>query len=215
MSKSKENKGDEKLIRKKEWVSSKGLHGSDELILNHPIMIKAQERIFQDFTPKNNIAFVSLCTSTRPYSKSRKWKKFIDEFSNVDFIISSNGGVVPIEYENSYPYLTYDAHGQKAYDDLYRIYTTRNLIRFFILKKYQYIIFNFRPTLRNNQAGKFSGQYLKRMKHIRDYVVAPSQTVYKRAAQDGFQRLGLSMFPDLHPIILGDLHAYIKKFSGG
>ena len=174
----KENKGDERLLKKSEWVAPEQIHGTDETILNSPVMVKAQERILEDFTPKNSIALVSLCTTTRPYSKSRKWKKFKSEF-DVDLIISSNGGVIPIEYENCYPFLNYDAHGEDHYDDLYRLYITRNLVRFFCLKKYKYIIFNFRPTLRNQKSGKFAGQYLKKMGHIKDFTVAPNERIYK------------------------------------
>jgi len=213
MNKQKENKGDQKLFKQKEWIDNKELHGNDELILNHSIMVKAQERILDNFKPKNRVAFVSLCTSTRPYSKSRKWKKFITEFKNVDYIISSNAGVIPLEYENSYPYPIYDAHGEKEYDDMYIIYTTRNLMRFFIIKSYEYVVFNFRPTLRNSKAGKFAGKYLKEKKHIKDYVVAPNDFIYSKAHKSGFDKIGLRMFPDLHPIILTDLHYYINKFN--
>jgi len=174
-------------------------------------MIKAQERILEKFKPKNKIAFVSLCTSTRPYSKSRKWKQFKNSFKNVDFIISSNGGVIPIEYEDAYPYMTYDAHGQKQYDELYIIYTSRNLIRFFTLKKYNYVMFNFRPTLRNHKAGKLAGKYLKNKKHIKNYYICPDLNIYEMARKDGFSKLGLSMYPDIHPIILNDMKDKIER----
>jgi predicted RNA-binding protein len=191
----------------------KKIVGNDELILNHPIMIQAQEKILEDFIPKNKIAFVSLCTATRPYSSSRKWKKFIQEFKDVDFIICSNAGIIPIEYETDYPFLSYDAHGEKKYDEMYIVYTTRSLMRFFMMKKYRYIVFNFRPTLRNNKSGHFAGKYLKKRKYIEDYIVTPTEAVYKEAQKDGFAKYGYSMYPDLHPIVLNSLHFYINKYK--
>jgi len=210
----KTNTGKDNLIPMDQWVNAGDLHGNDELILNHPVMIQAQEEILKQFKPKNSIAFVSLCSATRPYSRSKKWKMFINEFSDVDFIIQSNGGVVPLEYELSYPYLTYDAHGTKEFDELYIIYGMRNLTRFFILKKYRYVLFNFRPTLRNIEIGKFVGSYLLDKGHIEDYVIAPNDEVYREAQSQGFQKLGLSMFPDIHPVVIDDLHNKLNDFRG-
>jgi hypothetical protein len=209
----KHNSGDEKLIPMLEWGVPADIQGSDEIVLNSPIMIKAQEKIIELFKPKSNTAFVSLCTSTRPYSSGRKWNKFIKEFNDVDFIISSNGGVIPIEYENSYPYLTYDAHGTIEYDEVYKLYTTRNLIRFFILKKYENIVFNFRPNLRNSKSAKIAGDYLFEKGHIKSYCIIPNIDLYNEAQNDGFTKLGLSMYPDLHPIILTKLKESVIKYT--
>jgi len=203
------NRGDERLLTKSEWVDESAIHGNDELVLNAPVMVKAQERILEQFTPTNSIALVSLCTSTRPYSKSPKWKTFLGVFSGVDFIVSSNGGVVPLEYEGSYPYMTYDAHGQKQFDELYIVYTIRNLIRFFISKRYDFIVFNFRPTLRNKKAGLLAGRYLKRHNHINDYAVLPSLGVYEAAE---FQTMRSKLFPDIHPAVLDEIKRQIEVY---
>lgn len=207
------NNGKDDLIPKDKWVDASDLHGDDELILNHPIMIEAQEKIIQKYNPKSKIALVSLCSATRPYSKSRKWKVFIEKFKNTELIICSNGGVIPIEYENQYPYLTYDAHGDKKFDDLYTIYTVRNIIRFFVLVKFDYIIFNFRPTLRNKKAGVLAGRYLKSKGHIKDFVICPNDYEYKQAQKDGFAAKGLSMYPDIHPFIIKALENNVKRFT--
>jgi len=97
----KTNRGDERLICRDEWVVAESIQGSPELIFNSPVMNKAQELILDQFTPTHPIAFVSVCTSSRPYSKSPKWKTFKNELSDVDLIVCSNGGIIPLEYENS------------------------------------------------------------------------------------------------------------------
>lgn len=207
----KTNVGDEKLLRKSEWVSEELIQGNDELVLNASIINKAQERILDQYKPTNNIALVSLCTATRPYSKSQKWKKFLQEIKGVDFIISSNGGVIPIQYESSYPYMTYDAHGESKFDELYQIYTIRNLIRFFILKRYDHIVFNFRPTLRNRKSGVLAGRYLQQRGYIKSYKVCPSRDIYAKAAKSFTYRYQL--FPDIHPVILNDMKDTVLKLQ--
>jgi len=207
----KKNIGKETLLAKKDWGVEGSETGNDENVLVSQIMNKAQERILDIYKPVNKIAFVSLCTSTRPYSKGRKWKKFKECFKDVDLIINSNGGVIPICYDDCYPYMTYDAHGEKKFDDLYVIFSTRALIRFFILKKYDYILFNFRPTLRNVKAGKLAGKYLKSKGHIKGYSIIPDLTLYSKIKKDGF-RSG-KMFPDLDPLVLEAMRNKIDYFN--
>jgi hypothetical protein len=208
------NQGDEELIKKEDWVPEEDISGDLEKILVSQIMNKAQERILDIYKPKNNIAFISLCTATRPYSTGRKWAYFMNEFDNVDFIVSSGSGIiVPIEYDTSYPFMTYDAtHNQKEYDSLYNIFLMQKLVRFFTLKRYEYILFNYRPTLPELKVMIKVGNYLKARGHIKDYVIAPDDRTYKLAQLDGFADLGLSMYPDLHPIVIRDLHKKIDIF---
>ena len=215
---SKGNSGDERLLSRDEWGEAQDIQGSSELILNSPIINKAQERILDQFTPKHPIAFVSPCTSTRPYTKSWKWKIFKKELTGVDFIVSSNAGIIPLEYEDSYPYLTYDARHDPMFDDLYLIYTMRSLIRFFTLKHYEYVVFNFRPSphvMRRRKSGVVAGRYLKEHHHIQDYAVCPSKPVLKNALKAISGRKGFydRMYPDVHPLVLDDMKDIIEKFK--
>ena len=96
--KEKVNKGSTLLIPKKEWVPEKEIQGNDEMVLTHPVMKKAFNKILQLHEMKHNIAFVSLCTSTRPYSKSLKWKNFKERYGDyADMIIS---GIVELISHN-------------------------------------------------------------------------------------------------------------------
>ena len=196
------NKGLETLIPRNEWVPEKEIQGTDEMVLNHPMMEKAFRRIVELFKPKHEIALVSLCTSTRPYSNSRKWKTFKNMFSNkVDLIICSNGGIIPIEFENCYPYLTYDAHGNKKYDEMYIKKIYERLCIFFERHKYKKIIFNFRPNLRNRiSALKFIDNYND--SNTKFYVL-PSEEAYNKNKEEGY-KLGM-YFPDLYPNVLKEI----------
>lgn len=214
MSKSKKkNTGGELLIRKDKWVNESEIQGNDEKVLTSATMIEAQEQIIKNFKPSSKIAFVSLCTSTRPYSKSRKWKHFIENIKSVDFIVCSNGGIIPMEYESQYPYMTYDAHGEKKFNKIYQIFIARNLIRFFTKIKYDYIVFNFSFKQRNKTASIWASQYLKSHGHIKDYSFAPSDEVYKKAQQEGFSKKGYSMYPDIYPTIFKDIKRQVQLFK--
>jgi len=86
----------------------------DETVLNNPIYDKAFKKILQLHQPKNKTAFLSLCTGKRPYYKSAKWKKYKLLFNGVDFIVTSNGGLIPEKFWHEYIYLIYDAPGRET-----------------------------------------------------------------------------------------------------
>lgn len=208
--KKKVNQGRDFLIPKEEWVDESEIQGTDEMVLNHPMMERAFNRIVETFTPHHKIALVSLCTATRPYSKSRKWKKFIEKFSdNADMIICSNGGIIPIEYEDCYPYLTYDAHGMARYDKMYIQKIYERLMIFFTKHHYDVIVFNFRPSLRNRKSAlKFVEDY-KGDSQI--YILPTEETwnaVLEKWRKSDFK--GGHYFPDLEPEILKELEEVIN-----
>lgn len=213
------NTGDEKLFSRNEWIEEQAIQGSAELIFNSPLMNTAQERILDQFTPKHPIAFISWCTSIRPYSKSPKWKTFQKELTGVDFLVASNAGMIPIEYENSYPYMTYDAHHEQEFDEFFIIYMTRYFIRFFTLKHYEYLVINSSPSQRNRKRKPsiLAGRYLKQHQHIKDYAIVPSSEVYARVLFNNSQQVPKvifnSMFPDIQPPALDDIKDTIEKFK--
>lgn len=208
----KTNRGDERLLCRDEWVEAQEIQGSPELIFNSPVLNKAQERILDQFTPSHPIAFVSVCTSSRPYSKSPKWKTFKNELLDVDLIVSSNGGIIPMEYESSYPYMTYDAFHQREFDQLFMLYMTRYFIRFFTLKRYDYLVLNSGPTKSHpyrRKSALLAARYLKAHHHIKDFAVCPSLDVYKNAV---FRTMRDKLFPDIHPSVLDEIKQQIEAY---
>jgi len=206
------NEGDERLFSREEWIEEQEIQGSPELVFNSPLMNNAQERILEQFTPRHPIALVSWCTTSRPYTKSPKWKTFIKELSGVDFLVASNAGIIPLEYEGAYPYLTYDAHHEREFDELFLIYMTRFFIRFFTLKQYDYVIINSSPNQRQRKrkASLMAGRWLKKRNHIRDFEVCPSPEVYGRAK---FNTMFNQMFPDIEATVLGDMKTKIAVYQ--
>lgn len=203
------NKGLPLLIPEEEWVPEEEIQGNELKVLQHPMVQKAFLKILNLHKPKHDIAFVSLCTSTRPYSNSPKWKKFKELFGDrCDLIISSNGGIIPIEFEECYPYLTYDAHGNSKYDDIYNQILFNRLVLFFRKFPYKHIIFNFRPTLRNRKAAlKFRQEYFKS-----NIYILPSPETYEKARQNKFKPRG-SYFPDLSYEVLKELENAVSYCS--
>lgn len=203
----KRNAGSDLLIPHDRWVPESEIQGTDEMVLFHPIMQEAYKRILSLHRPKHDTALVSLCTSTRPYSKSPKWKEFKKEFGDsADLIICSNGGIIPIEFESCYPYLTYDAHGQKKYDKIYCQVVYKRLMEFFGKHRYKKIVFNFRPKLRNRASAlKFAQDY----RGDAEIYILPSVRAYQSAQSRGFPKG--RMFPDLDPAVMAELKAAINK----
>ena len=187
------SQGEETLIPKSEWVDKKEIQGTDAMVLQHPMMNRAFEKILDLHKPKHDIALVSLCTSTRPYSKSIKWKTYKQKYGNYcDCIIASNGGIIPMEFENCYPYLTYDAHGQAKYDNLYNSYLLKRFKLFFNKFPYKYIVFNFRHNLRNvKPALKFKKEY----KQGKCFIV-PTKKAYELDRKNNFKPYS-RYYPDL------------------
>lgn len=199
------NQGSDLLIPHEQWVSEDAIQGDEIKTLHSPIVEKAFQRILELHKPKHRVALVSLCTSTRPYSKSPKWKKFIELFGEkADMIICSNGGIIPIEFESCYPYLTYDAHGEGKWDKVYINTCYRRLMEFFNKHHYQKIIFNFRPGMRNRLAAQ---AFIRDFKGGSRIIILPTKEAYREAQKAGFP--AGKMFPDLDPRVLEELRRYI------
>ena len=211
MSKKKINCGEETLIPKDRWVNEEEIQGSDKKILECPIFNEAFEKIIKEFSPKHNTVFMSLCTATRPYSKSPKWKKFIELYSNdVDLIVCSGGGIIPIKYEKCYPYLTYDSRGQKEYDEPYIECLYNRLMKFFQYHHYDNIIFNFRPTSRNRIAAlKFKENF--NFYPVNVYIVPTDNTWEKLRKYWKDNNKVFHYFPDIEPIVLDEINSIIEK----
>lgn len=200
------NKGNDWLIPCTEWVDASQLQGDEIKTLTSPIVEKAFQKILELYHPKHKVALVSLCTATRPYSKSRKWSKFIHKFGDLaDMIVCSNGGIIPLEFENCYPYLTYDAHRETRCDKIYINTCYRRLMEFFCKFHYDKIIFNFRPGMRNTIAARL---FLHNYKGNSSIFILPTETTYNQAKKAGFP--AGKMYPDLDVRVLKELETFIS-----
>lgn len=208
MPKERINQGSELLIPKEEWISPNEMLGQKK-VLNSPLLNKAFKRILELHKPKSNIAFVSLCTSTRPYSKSVKWQQFLKYKDDVDLIVCSNGGIIPIDFEECYPYLTYDSLGEKKYDKLYTKKTYVKFKMFFEKFDYEYIIFNLRPSL----AIRKSALLFKQKSDNSDNIfIYPSKETFLKAKKDNFKPFG-HYYPDASYPVMEELDKIIKNIK--
>ena len=209
-----EGDGDNKLFSEAERVLSTEIN-NEEKILKHPILHEAFDRIVEQHVPNQSTAFLSLCTATRPYNKSKKWKGFINKFGGkVDMIVVSNGGMMPQQFWKSWPYLNYD--GGDHYDiQMYKDIMHARLLKFFRKHNYSNVIANFRPNLINHQPAHDALAILKEEGSIGDYIVMPNQELYDKAQSLGWKppHGQGDMFPDLTDTILSALIAQVEEFG--
>ncbi len=203
--------GDEKLINRKKWVSFDEINTSEK-VLNHYIFDIAFNNIIKTFKPKNKIAFLSMCTSTRPYNASKKWSEFkLQLNNNIDNIVISNGGIIPEEFWYSYPYLNYDGimKGKKD-DQLYFEKTSKRIEKFLKKCKYDYVIVNFKPTGRFTKVALDILPKLVKQKIIKEFIIIPSLELYQDLQKRGFPRG--KMFPDIDYEVLNSINNTINNF---
>jgi hypothetical protein len=206
------NCGKEDLIPREKWVDESEIQGNDGLVLKSAVINEAFEQILTKHRPKHKIAFVSLCTSTRPYSKSPKWKRFKELFSDdCDLIISSNGGIIPIEFEECYPYMTYDAPASPEFKELYINTLYNRLNRFFTTHHYDYIIFNYRPATRSARNRGAAQRFIENFNGSTCFIL-PSLDVYEVARQNKFKPYG-HHYPDLSSEVVDEITAVIENIK--
>ena len=171
--------------------NNEGLIGEKPLLEN-PLIDELCKKMREEYEPKHKFAIFSLCTSTRPYINSPKWKAFYKNFGHIcDLVICSNGGIIPIEYQYCYPFTVYDAHGNSETDELYKEKFKERLDLFLErhANKWDKIILSFLPSSRNREV-------------IKDYdkgndkfYVVPSLEVYKRIQEEGSPGVNTMRFP--------------------
>lgn len=166
------------------------LHGEDK-VLNSKVIDDAFERILNDFKPKHNKVIFSLCSSSRPYITSVKWKSFHEHFGDVaDLVICSNGGIIPIEYMCCFPFMQYDAHRANAgTDQLYKDKMKDKLQRFLdkFGDNYEVIVYSFLPSSRNAEA-------IREMNGAGG-VLLPSHEVYRDIIDNGCPGVNSRRYP--------------------
>lgn len=206
--------GGELLVPREAWGDISAIKGHDPDVLNSPVMEHAFQSLVGGHVMGHQTALVSLCTATRPYSLSRKWKVYLREFEPyADLIIHSNGGIIPIEAEGQFPYLNYDAHGESKYDKLYIEVGVRRMKQFFTAHPYRFILFNFRHTMRNFKVAEIVGPWLKAGGYCEDFAILPSKAQYLKGQAEGFVKAGYSMYPELWPTMFNPVLQQLKDWK--
>lgn len=140
------------LIPSDEWLEDNEQLAGELNVYNSPLIEKAFNKTIEDFIPSKPNLLITLCTHSRPYYKSPKFEKLINLFGpTTDIIVGSNGGIIPRDYWECYPYLEYDAHREADYDALY-LQKFKERLEIFMNKfasKYEKIVFLFTPNQRN------------------------------------------------------------------
>lgn len=191
----KNNMGRDLLIPKEDWVDASELFGDvDEpssKIPTHKVVVKANERILELFKPKNKIAVVSRCTSSRPYIKSQKWKEINKQVGDAcDLIVVSSAGVIPQEFWDCYPFCTYDDITPP--DKFWMDYVENSLVKFFENNKYDLIVFYMTPNCHHRRKGILD-RVIKRIDT--KCVILPTIDVYNEARKENFKPFS-RMFPE-------------------
>lgn len=178
----------------------------EEKVLNSKVVEDAFERILNDFQPKHDKVIFSLCSSTRPYIKSLKWKAFHEHFGDeADLVICSNGGIIPIEYMCCFPYMEYDAHrNNSSSDELYKQKMKDRLNKFLdrFGDHYETIIYSFLPTSRN-------ADVIREMNGAGG-VLLPSQEVYRKCLDEGSPGVNVMRYPQCSHQVLNEMRQHLN-----
>lgn len=202
---------DEERIATDTNCTLESMSGEDKLMFN-PIIEEAFEKILETYKPRHKKVIFSLCTSTRPYINSMKWKRFNELFGDdCDLIICSNGGIIPIEYMCCFPYMQYDAHRSgKRFDELYKEQMLNRMTRF--LDKFgdnwDIVVHSYLPTSRNAEVIRTSN--LKG-------VLLPTDKVMEDIKLNGSPGVNIMRYPQIAHQALQEmsehLHIEIQKID--
>lgn len=206
--------GGEALIARPDWVpSASALHGTDADMFESPTIERAFQRVLEVWRPRSEVMLTSLCTSTRPYTASKKWWTYHRLFgANVDLVVCSNGGIVPLPFESEYPFLNYDAKGQSRFDRQYIEVVGARLYRFIRMHRYRFVIFAFLQGMRNRIIAEDIGPQLVKEGAIEGYSIMPSDQARQQARDEGaYMAPGFRMYPDLWPCVLEELSAHVRQ----
>lgn len=205
--------GGELLIPRSLWAPLQDIQGNDLTMFESPVIARAFDRVLETWRPRSPIMLTSLCTATRPYTASRKWWAYASLFGDdVDLIVCSNGGIVPLPYEREYPYLNYDAKGQSQFDQAYIKVVGARLREFIVTMKYKHVIFAFLQGMRNRVIAERLGPLLVSEGIIESFAILPSDAARQQARDEGaYMAPGFRMYPDLWPCVIEELAAHVRS----
>lgn len=196
----------EEEIKSRKDCQEDELHG-EEKVLNSMVVEEAFNKILNDYKPKHKNIIFSLCTSTRPYLKSIKWKTFYKYFGDsCDLVICSNGGIIPIEYMYCFPFMEYDAHRESSKtDELYKNKMKERLTKFLTVfgNNYEKIIYTFLPSSRNAEAIKEMGKESRG-------ILLPTMEVYNDIRKNGYPGVNTLRYPQCAGQALKEMASYLN-----
>lgn len=205
--------GGDYILPRDKWPALSEIQGNDETVLRSKTMNEAFENVLRLHRPFHRTVLFSLCTATRPYSKARKWAKYVEHFERyADLVVHSNGGIVPIEMEGQFPYLNYDAKGQSKFDRIYIEVGIKRVLRFLTAHRYANVLFNYRHNMRNFQIALRVGPEAKRRGLIEDYAILPTEKHYAQAKEEDFGAHGFKMYPELWPCMFDPVLEKLKEW---
>ncbi len=199
--------GDDNLVSRSKWIPPSDIN-TERKIIQNPLFDEVFEKINKDHNPEHRTAFLSLCTSSRPYDSSRKWGTFVKTLPDVDFIVVSNGGIIPQKYWQEYPFLNYDGPGTDTMTPWYIMKMEQRVDSFFRENSYDYVVSNFGPLSRNRNPMRLVLEALKKEGVIKDFIITPDTKLYRTRKRIGFD--GGLMVPDLDSVLYEDLLKQVK-----
>lgn len=180
----------------------------EENVLKSPVFNEAFESVCKLYQPKHEIAIFSLCTQTKPFSSSMKWRGIIKIFGSwTDLIICSSAGIIPLEFENCYPFNTYDSHSGHEGDESLSEYS-KNLFEYrcrtFLTKfKWKYVIFLLDPFEGASDVVNHLG-----MNNVRQF---PSAWAWRNVTEADFIGYSLRFCKVLNRLTLIQIQDWIKQ----
>lgn len=180
----------------------------EENVLKSPVFKEAFDSVCKLYQPKHEIAVFSLCTQSKPFSSSMKWRGIIKIFGDwTDLIICSSSGIIPLEYENYYPFNNYDSHSGHEGDESLSDYS-KNLfeyrLRTFLNKfHWKYVIFLLDPYEGASECVSRLG-----MNNVRQF---PSAWAWKNITEADFIGYSLRFCKVLNRLTLVQIQDWIEQ----
>ena len=134
-----------------------GINGVGKAQLEHPHFETWQIFFRNSYKIKENTKIIIFlpCAAIKPYYNSpihRVFNKILDNYKNIQKIVTSNAGLIPYEFCDQYPFESYDWNPLLETEEIKKEYievTSRRIFDFFNVKKIINPI-RFISYLRNN-----------------------------------------------------------------
>lgn len=114
----------EEIISREHWDLA-ALRGATIKQMTHEHITQARQYIYDNYQPRHTTALLMLCANRKPYHLNQNILHGIRNSKGVaDLIIVSNPGMIPIEYDNLYPFRYYEWDEREETEEIQATYTT-------------------------------------------------------------------------------------------